>query len=266
MTGAEQPFAPERTLALLTGQRFLGPVHYKAQTGSTNDDAAQLGAEGVAEGLVVVAEKQTAGRGRHARQWVDEPHRSLLFSLLVRPPEGFRQTPLLVHIAGLAATEAIEAHCGCSASVKWPNDVMVNERKVGGILTEVHPGGVAVIGIGLNIRRFSNGWPEGLSGRAAAVEEFSGGPVVREIVLAAILNRLDELYELLRAGRVREVMRQRRLREVLLGRDVTARAGAQDVVGTVLDIDDEGRLLVKTSAGLCALAGGETALVREKNK
>jgi BirA family biotin operon repressor/biotin-[acetyl-CoA-carboxylase] ligase len=192
-------------------------VRWLAEVDSTNRVGADLARAGAADGVVVVADHQTAGRGRRGRAWESPPGASLLVSVLLRPP------PALVTLAaGVAAAEACEAVAGIDVGLKWPNALLVGEAKVGGILSEL-VAGAAVVGLGVNLA-----WaPAGAARRGAGVD--------RDALLDAFLAGLDAPGDVLDRYRRRCTTLARRVRVMLPG-------GALD--GLATDVDDSGRLVV----------------------
>jgi BirA family transcriptional regulator, biotin operon repressor / biotin---[acetyl-CoA-carboxylase] ligase len=184
------------------------PIDVVASTGSTNADLlarAGAGGQGAAEGAVLVAEEQTAGRGRLGRSWSSMPGASLTFSVLLRPasvpPARRGWLPLLAGVAVATAVRSAVAHhtarAGVDAVLKWPNDVLVADRKLAGILAEQSPDGTAVVlGIGLNVtaprrRGPLPGMPAGLEATSMRAE---GSPAPRETLLLSILSQLERWY------------------------------------------------------------------------
>ena len=168
------------------------------ETDSTNDLAARAGDDGLPEGLVIFAECQRAGRGRLGRKWIAPPGQSLLFSVLLRPGVPTVRWPELTFCAALAVAETAERLTGQPARVKWPNDVLVSERKVAGILLEAHhrqQPGFVVVGIGVNVlQQFTDFAPE-LRERAGSLAMATDGlPLNRHEVATLLLERLGTHY------------------------------------------------------------------------
>jgi BirA family biotin operon repressor/biotin-[acetyl-CoA-carboxylase] ligase len=254
----------------LAGTRFAD-VRWVAETGSTNADAMELARQGEAEGVVLVADHQVAGRGRLGRTWSAPPGSSLLVSILLRPPARVAESVTMA--VGLAMAEAVEDRTGVVARLKWPNDLVVDaadgtSRKVAGVLAEADwPARSAlsagwsplppaervavVVGIGVNVN-----WPAelpvDLAEIAASLNHLAGGDVDREALLVAFLRRLDERYGALVSpgedGRQRLVA-EWRARSATIGRQVRIDLGADDVVGTAVDVDGAGRLVVESLDG-----------------
>jgi len=215
-------------------------VHHR-RTDSTNARARELARAGAPHGTLVTASAQTAGRGRQGRTWTAPPGRALLMSVLLR--DWPRLLPL-------AAAVAVAEVVGDPAAIKWPNDVQLDERKVAGILVEGRPQeGWMVLGIGLNVAVEPGDLPAQLRETAATMGR-SAADV--EPVLAQVLDRLSAGL----SSPHEDVLQAFRARDALFERDV-AWAGGE---GVAEGIDADGRLLVRTSAGVQALDAGEVHL------
>jgi BirA family biotin operon repressor/biotin-[acetyl-CoA-carboxylase] ligase len=209
---------------------------------STNERARELAAAGAPHGTLVTASAQTAGRGRQGRSWIAPPGRALLLSLVLRALD-----PLLPLRAGLAVADVT----GDRAQVKWPNDVLLDERKVAGILVEARPqDGWAVLGVGVNVAVEAHDLPPELRARAGTLGR---QPSEVESTLAELLSALELRLSEPPASALDAV----RKRDALLGRPVAWNGGR----GRGAGIDDAGRLLVELEGGeVTALAAGEVHL------
>jgi BirA family biotin operon repressor/biotin-[acetyl-CoA-carboxylase] ligase len=208
------------------------------------------------EGAIATTGHQTAGRGRLGRRWVETPGTSTLVSVLLRPP-AVRRAPELSLVAAVAVALAVEEATGHAAQVKWPNDVLLADRKVAGILAELRDGAV-VLGIGVNVNQTEEQLPRDAKVPPTSLRAVDGVERDREDVLAAVLRRLDELYAGWRDRGLAAVQADLRERDHLRGRRVHTDAGA----GVAAGIDDAGRLLVRTEAGTVAVESGEVVLAR----
>jgi len=216
---------------LLRG-RFGRPFRYVDETESTQ---ALLGPDD-GEGAVAVARHQTAGRGRLGRRWEAAPGTALTFSVLLHPPAGAPIQQLSL-VAGLAVAETVEETLDLSAQIKWPNDVMVDRRKVAGILAEARDG-IVVLGVGLNVNQTREQLPSGVE--AASLRTVDGTQRELAPLLAYVLARLEQHYDAWTAGGLDAVFDGIGSRDFLRGRRI--RVGEREGVGGGLD--RAGRLLV----------------------
>ncbi len=237
-------------------------VLWHAETGSTNADAAALADRGAREGTVVLADRQTAGRGRLGRSWSSPPGAGIYASVLLRPDPMVAR--LLSIAAGVAIAEGIERVSGLAPTLKWPNDIYLAggeahpSRKVAGILAE---GGVSggqtwvVLGFGINV--LPAALPVHLT-RATSLEAELGRIVDRGELLAECLARLAMRYRNLNEGNAAVVLDAWRARAAsTIGRRVEWDDGGTALNGLVAGIDDEGGLVVKTAAGKTRIVSGE---------
>jgi BirA family biotin operon repressor/biotin-[acetyl-CoA-carboxylase] ligase len=239
-----------------------GPLVHLDVTSSTNDRARELALAGAPAGTTVIAEEQTAGRGRQGRSWVTPRGRGLTLSVLIRPSEPESRAARLAPLASaLAVCEAAEALAPIECRIKWPNDVLVGDRKLAGILVEARPGdGWVVVGIGLNVDTPEGELPPDLVGRATSLRIESGRSLARDEVLDALLERL--------AGRLGQsegeaLLADYRARDALAGKAITWTAAGTAFSGEARGIDDRGRLVVVDNGGEQQVLGaGEVHLLR----
>jgi BirA family biotin operon repressor/biotin-[acetyl-CoA-carboxylase] ligase len=250
---------PDLAASLARGRSRLGrlgsPVAFFTTIGSTNDEAAALGCEGA----VVIADEQTAGRGRRGHTWFSPPQGGLYVSVVLRPStspsDPARATRLLTLAAGVAVAEGIEASTSLRVELKWPNDLFVAARKLGGILAEGSDAFV-VLGYGVNVR--APAYPSELRDRATSVEGEIGGPVDRGVMLLETLASLARRYDDLLAGRfdaILDAWRERARGAVGARVEWTTPTGTRS--GVTNGIDRDGALLVDTGAESERIVGGE---------
>ncbi len=220
-----------------------------ASTPSTQDVARAEAEGGAPEGTAVLAEEQTAGRGRLGRAWASPAGANIYLTLVMRPPAVGRLRSLSM-VAGLAAAEAVEETAGLSPALKWPNDVLIGGRKLSGMLIETGVAGASVryalVGIGLNVNFDVEKVPE-IAAIATSLKRELGREVSRERVLAALLNRFEALY--LEAGRGGGVQAAWRSRLETLGQQVRVTFGEQVEEGLAEDVDGEGSLVLRRADG-----------------
>jgi len=224
-------------------------VRYVAETGSTNDLAREAGEAGVAERTVFVADHQTSGRGRRGRSWLAPPGSALLFSVLFRRHQS--DPFLLTMVCSVAACQAVEDLAPVRAEIKWPNDLMVGGRKLGGVLTEVSwsPGRpFAVVGMGINVN-FDPSVVPGIPDTATSLLRETGTELSRGRLLGSILQRLDELL-MLEPARLHPVVRERWASRLWRrSQRVVVAEGGQQMEGVFEGVAEDGALLLRLSDG-----------------
>lgn len=208
------------------------------------------------EGAIATTDHQTGGRGRLGRSWVEAPASAVLVSILLRPPPEL-PAPQLSLVGGLAAALAAEDALELAAQVKWPNDVMVDRRKVAGVLAEAREGTV-VLGIGLNVNQTRDELPADARMPVASLRTIDGRVRDREQVLASLLAHLDALYAAWRGRGLDAVYEDLGARDFLRGR----RVSVDGVSGTAQMIARDGRLELTTDSGPVAVASGEVLFHR----
>jgi BirA family biotin operon repressor/biotin-[acetyl-CoA-carboxylase] ligase len=211
----------------------------RGEVDSTNDEIKRLGLHGSPDGTVLIADRQTSGRGRRGAKWVCPPGEALAFSVLVRTPEPKALWPRLALAAGLAVAEALESY-GIEAGIKWPNDVWVNGRKICGVLVEAEQD-FAIIGIGLNVNPLA--FPEELATTATSLAIETGHVVDRAEVLAAVLQRLERSRHMIGAD-FSHLLQAIRERCVLTGKRIRLQAADGQREGFCEGIGDAGELLL----------------------
>lgn len=268
----EHVAAGEIARSALVGTRF-GDVRWVPETGSTNADALELARQGEGEGVVLVADHQTAGRGRLGRTWQAPVGGSLLCTILLRPPAPVAASTTMA--VAVAAADAVAELTGCTARLKWPNDLVwpgdgsSPDRKLAGILAEVdwpaasqissgwkEPGPrdrlVVAVGIGINVA-WGDQVPEDLADLAVALDHLTAPAEAPDRVdlLVAMLRNLDRRYAALLGGPdgITELQGAWRERSATLGRRVRIDLGADDLEGTAVDITADGHLVVETVEG-----------------
>jgi BirA family biotin operon repressor/biotin-[acetyl-CoA-carboxylase] ligase len=239
---------------------FVGRcLEYRAALGSTQDLGRELAEAGAVEGTVVLAGRQTAGRGRLGRSWIS-PRGGLYFTVVLRPPPEHLRA--LVIIAALAVARAMERLAGLQTSVKWPNDVLVAGRKVCGILSESELVGesvsYALVGIGVNVNADMAAYRE-TAALATSVMTELGREVSREALAAGILNEFEALYLAAQAGE--PIHQEWRARLSTLGKEVRVRFGEQVEEGLAEDVDSDGSLVLRRADGSrVTIAAGDVTL------
>ena len=228
---------------------------------STNNRAKALAAKGAPHGYLVIAESQTGGKGRMGRSFFSPEHTGIYMTYVLRPQLLAERAVMITSMAAVAVARAIERVAEVQVRIKWVNDLFINDRKVCGILCEAsmdfESGRLeyAVLGIGINVAAMR--FPEEIAGIATSIENECGRPVSRSRLIAEISNQLEALYGQLESA---EFMAESRARSNVIGRDVVVLRGDDRFDARVMDIDDRGRLVIRTEDGITRVGSGEISL------
>ncbi len=258
----------ELELAPLLGTHELGrTLHCFDSVGSTNAEAFSLAQDGAFHGEVVVAEQQTEGRGRRGRTWASPARKNLYLSVVLRPELPPQRAPEVTLVAAVALAETLR-EAGVQASIKWPNDLLVDGKKVAGILTElsadtekVH---FVVLGLGVNLNATPSDFPAEVAGLATSVMMARNQKVPRALFTAALLTKLEHWLELWTEqgfGPVREAWKAA---TSTLGHEVLVRGEKSELKGVAEDIDESGALLLRVNGSLERVLAGDVEQVRSK--
>ena len=251
---------PEIARHLVT-EAFARHMEVHRQLDSTNIRAKQLASQGAPHGYLVCADSQSSGHGRFGRAFFSPERSGVYISYVLRPAIPAERAVMITSLAAVAVARAIEALAEVDVKIKWVNDLYINDRKTCGILCEAsmdfESGQLeyVVLGIGVNVARMT--FPEELRDIATSIENESGAPVSRSRLIAEISNQLEGLYDQLETG---EFMAESRARSNVIGRDVTVIRGDARYEAHALDIDDQGRLVVRTASGVERIGAGEISL------
>jgi len=257
---------PDTLRQRLKGNLFGKRIHHFFRTDSTNRVALDLGHAGEPEGALVIAEEQTAGRGRIGRTWHSERATGIYVTLLLRPKLAPVQAPLLTMMAGLSARTAITESTGLAVDVKWPNDLLVNGKKIGGILTEMHaePSQVRfiIVGIGINVNQ--DKFPADIAAVATSLRAASGKTQSRADILIRLLREFENDYNrFLQEGTASVVKRFEEVSSYARGKRVQVTNGNETFTGVTAGLAPEGLLRVKPDGGelVTVVAGDVTELL-----
>ena len=232
---------------------------------STNLEAARRASEGAAEGLCIVAGEQTAGRGRLQRQWISPRGAGLYFSIVLRPQFEHKVWSLLTLMAAVAVSDALREACALETDIKWPNDILTDEKKLCGILAETVEtflGRAVVVGVGINMTEHS--FPKEFVHVATSVETATGRSCDLETLLNALVGALGKHYEALKQGQgpeaiIREWCARSSYGEGKLVRVVESN---ETLVGTTRGLERDGALRVETLTGIRVVRAGDVTRVR----
>ena len=231
--------------------KFTGKkIYYFDTIASTNDMAMQLGIKGTPEGTVVLSEAQNKGKGRMGRAWSSPKYKGIYMSLCLNPPLLPGQLPMLTLLCAVSICEAIKEETGLEAKIKWPNDIIMHNKKLGGILTELNAEmdevRFVVIGIGLNL----NNDRKSLVSGATSLKEEKGEAVNRISLLQEMLNRIEVNYLSFQQKGPGAMADKWRHYNITLGRRVRVAFHRHHLEGEAVDIDNDGSLLVRKDSGI----------------
>jgi BirA family biotin operon repressor/biotin-[acetyl-CoA-carboxylase] ligase len=235
------------------------------ETTSTNDVVEKLARDGVREGVVVFAESQTGGRGRLGRKWLSPARKGLWFSILLRPDMRPQAATQLTVASATALRRAIESFTGLKPHIKWPNDILVQGKKVAGILTElsaeVDQVKYIILGIGVDVNLTASEFPGDLRASATSLSLELGRTILRPALAVEILRELDENYARIVSGQFAAVADDWAAHCATLGMDVIIRAGPRLLRGRAESLGEDGALLLRTEHGhLERITGGDVTL------
>ena len=253
MTEATALFDEEELRTLLQRQSFGHPLYFFKTIASTNDYARELAARDSPEGTLVISEEQTAGRGRMGNSWISPPGTGIWISLILRPPLPPSQGPLITPMTAVAVAGAIRKVTGLSAGIKWPNDIIINNRKAAGILIESSAGERSIkhliVGIGINVN--TEVFPEEIRESATSLSICSGKKISRMEILISVIRQLERLYSIvIPGGKPRIILERYRSWSVTLGKMITADRAGGKITARALDITPNGGLLVRDQTGI----------------
>jgi len=233
--------------------------------GSTNQLGFRLAESGVGEGTLIVADEQTKGKGRMGRGWYSPPKLGLWMSLILRPDIPPFKAPGLSICAGLALAQAIGDLTGMDANIKWPNDCLINGRKVGGILLELSAEldrtNFVIAGIGVNVNHLPSDFPKKLSTYATSIRMELGKEVSRMKLLTLFLKKFEAIYSDFKKNGLTPQRQSIKRFSSLLNKKVTVKLGKEKIEGVAQDIDDNGSLVIKTKKGERVVRAGEVTVV-----
>ncbi|MEK9629091.1 MAG: biotin--[acetyl-CoA-carboxylase] ligase [Nitrospinota bacterium] len=232
------------------------------ETDSTNAEIARALLDSPnEEGLIVIADSQTGGKGRLGRVWHSEPGMGIYFSTLIRPNLPPEKMPLITLMAGLATLNAVNEFTPQPALLKWPNDLLLNGKKIAGILCENHSTErpAVIIGIGINVNHSQ--FPPEIKNIASSLKLESGRNIDRTSLIKHLVTQLDLQYEELQNNRVENIIRNWSLNTDLFGKTITLKKGKQSISGIALRLDALGRLVIVNESGEeTAFDSGEVSL------
>lgn len=250
----EEPdtLSKDELLIELEENRLGDSIYYLQQVDSTNNYVKQLALDGAVEGTIVIAEQQTGGRGRLGRHWVSSPRTSIYMSMLLRPPIHPNEAAKITEITAAAVSNAITNVTGLEAGIKWPNDIILDNKKVCGILTEMSAElnniSYVIVGIGVNVN--IDGFSEEISNIATSIKRVLGVEVSRKDIVINIVKEFEKLYyDFIDTGSLRRTVDICKKKSVTLGRTVRVINKKETIIAKAIDITDNGELVIKKDDG-----------------
>jgi BirA family biotin operon repressor/biotin-[acetyl-CoA-carboxylase] ligase len=249
LASPDRLFAFEVTREL--GTKFIGRrIYYFEGVSSTMNAAMQLGIKGAPEGTLVLAEHQTKGRGRLGRSWFSPKYKGIYLSLILKPKMPPLEASILTLLTAVSICEAVKVTAGLDAQIKWPNDILLHHKKLGGILTELSAEmdevNFMIIGVGLNV----NNDKKTLVSQATSLKEQKKENINRISLLQEILRRIEANYLSFKEKGAHPVIEKWREHNITLGRRVKVYCHKEHIEGEAVDIDTDGGLLVRRDSGM----------------
>ncbi len=243
----------KRELVIPEGQQIGRELFHFDEIDSTNNYAKKMANEGCPHGTVIVAERQKLGRGRVGRQWQSDNNSGLWFSIVVRPDLEPERVQIITLAASIAVVEGARSELGINCGIKWPNDIILDSSKLGGILTELsaEPGHVnyVVVGIGINVNQTLSDFDTDLQNKATSIYIKTGKKCSRVKLLSSILSSFEEIYGAFLKGRAEEIINRWNRYSVTIGKEVKIVSKDIEYIGTAQSIASDGKLVVKCKDG-----------------
>ena len=255
---------PYEITPLLLTKTVGSKICYMKQTRSTNEEAKLLAQNGCPDGTIVLAEEQLSGRGRLTRGWFSPFGKGIWLAVVLRPPFRPQQAPKCTLMAAVAVRKAIAEQTGLECGIKWPNDILWQNRKLVGILTELNAEmdliHYIVVGIGINVNINEEEFLPEIRNAATSLSYIQQAPVSRLLLLKAVLQNLDRYYTEVCQNGFDGIFNEWRHVSATLGKCVHVAGQDTDFTGVALDIDEDGALLVRTEAGVKKVLAGDVSI------
>ncbi len=246
----------------LTTNLFGRNLIYMSTVDSTNQKAKLLIKEGAISGTVIIADEQTAGRGRLNRIWVSEPGKNLLFSVIIKPTIANEQIGLISLYAGLAVAKAIEETLQIKPVCKWPNDLLLGKKKFCGVLSEAifddnELKGI-VVGIGINVNQLN--FPEEIREKTTSLKKELGREIDRFKVLNCVLNKMEYYYNKIQKGSINLIIKEWVHYTTIFGKKISVKQNREEIRGIALRLAEDGGLVISTAKGELKILAGDVTI------
>ena len=247
--------------------RWMGKIiHHFHTIDSTNTKAYHLALNGAEEGEVVIAESQDKGRGRLERHWFSPAYLNLYLSVILRPPIPPHQASLITLLAAVATADAIEKFSGLRPLIKWPNDILLRDRKVAGLLNEIHSEmdriHFVILGIGVNLNMETKMFPREMRTVATSLKKEMGQTISRKAFLQSLLKELERWYSIFLKEGGETVLKAWRNWAQIKGRRIKVTSFKETLMGVAVDVDSNGALILKTQDGQKRIVAGDVEYKR----
>ncbi len=244
---------PSEIKPLLTTKSIGQTIHYFDSIDSTNSKAYQLALAGAKEGEVVIAESQGKGKGRLGRRWISPPFLNLYLSVILRPKIPPYRASLITLMAAVATADAIRNYSGLLPRIKWPNDILLKDRKVAGLLNEIHSETdrihFVILGIGMNLNMEGKTFPKEIRSLATSLKQEMGQAISRKAFLQALLVELERWYGVFLKEGGAAILEAWRDRARIRGKRVKVTSFGETLSGIAVDVDPDGALILETRDG-----------------
>jgi len=243
-------------------------IIYLNETDSTNTRAKELAAQGAPEGTLVIAEKQTEGRGRRGRSWFSPPGGGIYFSLILRPVLSPTETPRITLMTAVVLAETLISLMKLKLRIKWPNDILVNGKKLAGILTEISTEmdevNYIIVGLGLNVNTQLEDLPREIKKTATSILIETGKQFPRVKLIQHYLKLYEKYYDMFKKNDFEPIMKRWRELADIIGKQIRVDVIGKTHIGKVVDVDNDGVLILKDNQGkLQRIFSGDATLARQ---
>ncbi len=241
---------------------FSDKFYFEDELTSTNEYAKRFAAEGKEEFFFVTCNRQTAGRGRLGRTWISPYGVNIYLSMIFYPDTDIPDVPQITPVIGMAAAKTISDITGLEAKIKWPNDILINDKKISGILTEMQAEAERILfvvaGIGINVNQTE--FDKEIAKKASSMRNESDRVFKRSEVIKLLIQNMESYYKKFVEGGFASLREEYKKLCINLGREVRAFYRGSEIGGTVVDISEKGELVIKTQNGLVSVSGGEATV------
>lgn len=254
---------PSEIISSLNTKTLGKKIHYLKEIDSTNNYAKKIAYEGCEDGTIVIAEKQTSGRGRLGRTWESSERAGIWLSVILKPDISPGAVQIITLSASVAVVKAIKAVTGIDTGIKWPNDIILDGKKVCGILTEMSSEmdkiNYLVVGIGININQDKKDFPEELRDKAISIRNYTKKNKGQEVeftrndIIRRLLFEIEDVYNMIKAGKIENIIQSWKRHSITQGKEVVVLGRQEEFTGIAEDITPDGKLIVKSIDGITQL-------------